>query len=208
MAKEKVATPTPPIPKTVVETEADEVKSLETLQDQAKFNTRCLTNDVRLASERDLELQSLETHLAAMDENPESEEELLEQQRIQERIGVLRKEAVDLQQRILQRRARSGSLIRRRASLQREHDEKEQRRIEQERDETTKKLKLGDLVSRHTGLLSELVRLAEDAQQAQFKARSPEQRDLARRLMALQRACFAAHESLKRVPELVIGEGE
>jgi len=206
-AKEPPAPAPLPSPKTIVEQEPDKIKTIDDLQGQARFNTHCLMGDVRRMTDLDGLIASLEKEVLELEE-PVDEASAYALHQATERLANLRHEKTSLTQQIQNRRARAGAMVRRRNLLASKGEEHARQEREQSNTELTKRINLNDMIERRSRLEGELVRLAADAQQAQMKTNTADQRDLARRLMALQRACFSAQEALRRVPELKIVDEE
>lgn len=181
--------PIPPVEPPFREKDLKDIQDQKDLQIQARFNTNAA---------RDLayKLEAITERINTFEVDSADPVQTQQQQ-------SLREEKDQLSNLLLKRRVRSSALIRRRKEMESVVQKQKEAAEERENQELNTRLRLGDLSERKKQLEQELFRLADEAQKAQFKATGAENRELARRLLALSRGCFAAHEAIKRVPPLV-----
>lgn len=99
------------------------------------------------------------------------------------------------------RKSRSGSILRKRKEL--EAVEKKKKEVEEEKKRfASRDNTFSEFEKTKFNIIDQVLELAQKVEQSHRKVNQLEQRGLATKLLALQRGCYAAYESLKRVPSL------
>jgi hypothetical protein len=112
----------------------------------------------------------------------------------------------EISQEIYRRRSRSAALLRRRKELQDRDETKRREREDALRRELAQRFHFPIIEERKKELLSQLVSLASDAEQAQAIARGELRRSESVLLAANARWAHVAYEALKKAPPLVLND--
>jgi small-conductance mechanosensitive channel len=187
---------TPPKPEdtsTPPEVDPQTVKNAVELQQLARQNTQNLRQLVAQQEQLKQELQSLPPTGERVDKEDE-------------RALEISRQLAKVEDTIRQKQVRSGALLRRRKDFIQQQEQIQQQVRDEERQQQLKRFRIPHITSLRNDITTRLAELTEITRQAQFKATQPEQRDLARKLLALHRAGMAALEAFKRTPELTVSD--